>query len=1088
MTAPDNPSSQPPPAEPEAAARPTPPAGNGEGGNGASAAPAPATAVTPEGLAAEIAGLDRALAVLMLVFAFFLASFPATNSDWWMHVATGRGIVQGAYRFGGDPFAYTTPADARWVNPAWLWDVASYAFSRDGAGRLPVIIKAVLVTALAGVMLLTRRRGQSLWIPVGCVSLALLAMSPRLFLQPVCASLLLLGLTIFLLQRTEERHPAAGRAPAYLLVPLFALWANLDAWFLLGPATVALYLIGEILQGTISPTEEGTGPEGRARFRTLAVVLAAGSAACLLNPYHVRVFLLPPDLWGALFGGPLREDRIFQSLFLSPISPAFFGVNGGFWNAAGMAYFALALAGLVSFVLDLENLRWGRAVIWLAFLLLSLWLARVIPFFCVVAGPITALNFQDYAARQFGVTPRVERRWRQWSLAGRLVSLLVGIGLLALAWPGWLHTAIGDPRSPHRVGWEVVADAGLKEAAQRLAELHRQDVLGRGFNTSPDVANYCAWFAPQEKGFFDYRFPLFADVLSDYTRTRQVLRGDTPADASAPEEGGEDASRWQELFRRYGVDHVVVTRETLESSILLRLMLDTSRWVCLYVNGRVGVFGWRGAPDGNRLESEKFSFDAVAFGRSVPAEDRAPERGPDPPHPRGWWERYAQPVPAHPLEADTAELYLGYFSSIQGGFQARYLAQWSAAWAGSPAFAGIGPGASSLPVMIGSLLGFPQGLLAGGVNVGPPAALVLAVRQARQAVAEGAQDAGAYLSLAQAYSFLWTQQEERWGNQTGFHRTLRQVEILTALQRCVRINPQSQVAHQLLAEHYSRAGYIDLAADEYDQWLRALEASGPVPGESEDAFLKRRDTLEKGIQERKRRLKVQDRLDQLDLRSKDKSAFERARMASQRQPGGEVLAGEVLKGLREAAQQDGKLEVQEQLTMWSILTGQMDDLGPIDSVSPVDEILGEMKNGNYEHAYVLLRDPGFSYLFYCAAAGDYDRAQGVLARMVQAQDQAAAQQLLQLVRGQTLQTIAGPESLVSLNQVVSMVRNKADLVAMRGILALERGDTSQAAGFLGQALAEAASGAPAKAGGPAEGPWFPLKPLASRYRDLLTAK
>ena len=44
-------------------------------------------------------------------------------------------------------------------------------------------------------------------------------------------------LTLYLIEK--------GGALRWLLVPLFALWANLDAWFILGPGLVGLYALGE---------------------------------------------------------------------------------------------------------------------------------------------------------------------------------------------------------------------------------------------------------------------------------------------------------------------------------------------------------------------------------------------------------------------------------------------------------------------------------------------------------------------------------------------------------------------------------------------------------------------------------------------------------------------------------------------------------------------------------------------------------------------------------------------------------------------------------------------------------------------------
>src|SRR5271154_3870834 len=66
-------------------------------------------------LTAAIRNCDRGLVAIVMLLAFLLASFVARNSDFWLHLASGRLIVEGQASFGVDPFAYTT-AGTYWVN------------------------------------------------------------------------------------------------------------------------------------------------------------------------------------------------------------------------------------------------------------------------------------------------------------------------------------------------------------------------------------------------------------------------------------------------------------------------------------------------------------------------------------------------------------------------------------------------------------------------------------------------------------------------------------------------------------------------------------------------------------------------------------------------------------------------------------------------------------------------------------------------------------------------------------------------------------------------------------------------------------
>src|SRR5262245_45163435 len=263
-----------------------PPAGEATGIQAADAAadaasplaPIPQPPPSPERLLARVQVLDGLLVVLVLAFAFLVASFPANNTDLFQHLAAGRLIAEGAYPFGSDPFTFGSEG-AYWANHPWLFDLLSYLVYRvdetgEIGGVLLVVLKALLVLLLAAVMLRTASRpGQRLWIPAVCVLLAVLALSPALRLQPAVVGMLLLALVVCLLEGRAGEDVAA-RARRWWLVPVVCLaWVNLDDWFLLGPAVVALYLLGAWLQ-TRFPTEsaeDGPAPP----LARLGLVLAA---------------------------------------------------------------------------------------------------------------------------------------------------------------------------------------------------------------------------------------------------------------------------------------------------------------------------------------------------------------------------------------------------------------------------------------------------------------------------------------------------------------------------------------------------------------------------------------------------------------------------------------------------------------------------------------------------------------------------------------------------------------------------------------------------------------------------------------------
>src|SRR5262249_21779277 len=188
--------------------------------------------------------------------------------------------------FGNDPFAYTSEG-IYWANPSWLSDWLLYVLYRVIGGSGLVLVKALLVTALAWVLFQVRRGDASIGVPVLCTALALLVMSPRLTLQPVVVSYLFLGVTLWLLwrpgdgasEKTTFRQQLKHFAPLLLLI---ALWANLDGWFLLGPVLVALFWLGERLQPLLLVDKVD---RMRPPARVPAWLVPATLAMCLVNPH-----------------------------------------------------------------------------------------------------------------------------------------------------------------------------------------------------------------------------------------------------------------------------------------------------------------------------------------------------------------------------------------------------------------------------------------------------------------------------------------------------------------------------------------------------------------------------------------------------------------------------------------------------------------------------------------------------------------------------------------------------------------------------------------------------------------------------------
>jgi hypothetical protein len=809
--------------------------------------------------------LDRFLVLLVLVLAFLSASFLAHNSDLWFHLATGRLLAAGQFLFGADPFSYTA-GSSYWANQTWLSDLGLYELYEWIGGAGLVVMKALLVAALAGLLLRIRRSTCGVGLPVFCTTLAVLAMSPRLLLQPACLSYFLLALTFWLLfsapacrssaigpndkpEGTGRKNGSIGRWMALLFV--FVVWVNVEEWFLLGPALAGLFWLGERLGG---------------QRRTPGWVVPAGLAVCLLNPHTFHAFTLPPELSVVTWTSGIRQDVRFQALFASPWQSAYLHAAAEF-NAPALAYFALTFLGLISFLMHPSALRDWRLVVWLPFALLAAWQARTIPFFAVVAAPITALNGQDFlAGRRRERSPLVGPGFA--SVAGRVLLAAVLLALIFLTWPGWLA---GLGREVRRVGWGIQVDPSLRRTAETLDRWRRQGQLSEGervFALAPEVSQYAAWFAPGEKHFFDHRYPLFSETARDYETICRALEPGLISGGPNQPEGGGAAKDWRQVLRDHGISVVVLydrePRRLLPA--LSRLGSDAEGWTLLRVEGEAVIFGWNPARPPGGFSQLAFDADRLAFGpqdeearRQLPA---APSRGVDrlPSRP-DFRSQLFHPTPPPAWESAAATVYLHYFDDSIASQQKREmhssLTIYAASLTGLPALPSAAPW-SALQVFSSRNVLFPQadaptfvvrdqlGPFFAHLTERPPALPLLAVRAARRAVAENPRDSNAWLRLGQAYMLLRLVTSERSGEGVLPPLTqLRNVQIITALEQAVQLDPDLEAAHHELAHLYGEHAYLDLALGHLREELRLSRRAGARSGETAAEWAYRLELLER---------------------------------------------------------------------------------------------------------------------------------------------------------------------------------------------------------------------------------------------------
>lgn len=1019
--------------------------------------------------------LDGLLAVLVLVLAFLSGSFVVRNGDFWFHLATGRLLVQRQYTFGVDPFAYTTQ-QVYWTNHAWLFDLLLYTLHGLIGDAGLVLLKALLVAALVWLLLRLSRADSLRWLPASCMALVVLAISPRLLLQPICLSYFFLGLSLWLLVKPQMDETKTPRRNHYLLLPLlFALWANIDEWFLLGPMLVVLFWLGERFQGS---------------RRIPGWVAPAALAACLLNPHTYHAFALPAELSPVTWASGLRQDARFHPLFASPWQSNTYLHPATWHNAAALAYFALLLLGLISFLLHREARRGWRLLVWVSFGLLAAWQMRAIPLFAIIAGPITVLNLQDFAARHGTETTPPRRFYSSAARAGRLALMLGALGLIFLAWPGWLQ---GYGRKGRHVAWAIQPDDSLRQAAQVLHAWRSEGKLRDGeriFALYPEIAQYAAWFCPGEKHFFDHRYPLFPQAAREFEIVCRALA----LDPTRADEDGERAD-WRRILRDYHIGIVVLydpdTPRLLASAC--RLAEDPERWVMLDVAGRVLFFGCKEGRPPDSFAQLAFDPNRLAYGpqgeqqrrQLPPAPERGPRRGP---RANDFWTRFAESSAPSSWESEAAMIYIRSFEDENARqAQARLLHSQSRYLAGLIGLIASPADPHSLSVPTAFLLLFQPLFLADASERAPDLPL-LAVRAARRGVAENPDDDKAYLGLGLAYLLLRGATSERSTSALlPPLAVMRHIQIATALEQALHRNPDLELAHQLLANLYLERQFLDAALEHRLEARRLSRRTGPRRGEEAANFTARLEHTAKAAAELEK--EVLDRKSDFALRSRSLhgDTVRQARLALEM--GLARQAADILLPAPEELLGSAGVKLELQLLL---LLGQAEEIRNglySESLRAVKNKLGvhDLPSPHPDAAIPVYRLPTYEWLLclHSAATGDYAVAAETL-REIRTQMQTASQQLEPLRRrasqiradldrlliGQ-LGMLTQPHSVLTLTPLVerreaamALLANdlntlarqpllraqQADLLVVEGMLALEQGSPDSARRALQDAL------------------------------------
>lgn len=589
--------------------------------------------IKPTGL---MLGLDWVMAGGALALAFFAGSFAAQNSDVWMRLATGRLLADGGYSFGTDPFSYSSEGRT-WVNHSWLVDLLSYKLFQVGGGAALIIGKCVLLAIAAGFVLLARRPGQSAVPFTVCCVAGVLAAAPRLLLQPTIVSLVFLTALLCALIRLPK--PAGSwRFPVGVAI-LFCLWANCDQWFILGPAILLLYAIGQYIR-----------PDPETDVLSVWKALGLGVLACMLSPHHYHVWTIPPEVFGGDLARIFQGDPEFDDLFRPGLDKERFRFSHGPANPGGLiAILALTVIGIAvnyrQMSIGLTLVQFGAIALWGIHY-------RAVPLMALIIAPIAAKNLAEAISRlgTANLAIGTAKLIQTGQSTGRMIGVLGLTLLITVSYAGWLHPY----NLQRRWAWDLAPNDSNRRAAEQIKTWREAGLLPEGarvLNIQPDMGAYLAWHAPGEKAFFDNRLALHRGNAEQYAAVRRAFS------IRSEEERRQDPFDLDAFLRDREISYAVTAHpDRRRNQQILRVMWrrgPDAEWPLWHVAGRAVIVGWGKQTSIPKAKFNALRFDPIriAFGPTEPLP--APQVRPPVPT-ADVWDKFLAPPPTTSPDAEEA--------------------------------------------------------------------------------------------------------------------------------------------------------------------------------------------------------------------------------------------------------------------------------------------------------------------------------------------------------------------------------------------------------------------------------------------------
>ncbi|MBP9855266.1 MAG: tetratricopeptide repeat protein [Candidatus Omnitrophica bacterium] len=509
----------------------------------------------------------------------FAANIEIKDVDLWLHIATGRHIVQTHSIPNHDVLSFTINGHP-WIDHEWLFQLVVYfiygLFGADGLINMQVVAVGLTFVLLLMIVYKEERLGLILFL----LNLVLLNYMTRLMLRPDIFSLLYFVLFMYALATQIDR-----RGLLIILFFLQVLWVNTHGFFIFGPMLVFLIIMGEWCKRHLKlPFEwNNVGRYTDEEYKRLCIAFGVVLLACLVNPYFIEGAIYPIKVLTSLSG----ESKIFFEQIKELSKPIEWSTL--FSMDQYPAYRWMIILSVGSIILNIRRLDVGMFLLWLIFLLFSLSALRNMTIFSVIAFLVILTNLQHLDWKKI-FSPDIVKQERLNQIFALILKVVLIFWMVHM---GVQLTTRGYFDFDTLQRKSEFGGISLKNYPYKAADfLVAHKITGNFFNDFNSGAYLLGRAHPNIKVFIDGRTEVYGPkYYKDYLK---IWRG--------------DAELMEEYVQKYKVTGAFLNSiQKPAPAKLIRHLYQDERWKLVYFDFDAAIF-LRDIPE-NKMWIEQFGLD-----------------------------------------------------------------------------------------------------------------------------------------------------------------------------------------------------------------------------------------------------------------------------------------------------------------------------------------------------------------------------------------------------------------------------------------------------------------------------------------------